>query len=72
MVCCGFQLRQKLDWTRLDHGQDQGSDHGLHHRPNKIVFKKLDKKYIYIYINVGVESILVYLFLKCSMLWQQS
>ena len=55
-MCCGFWLQQKLDWTRLDHGQDQGSDHGLHHRPNKKVFKKLDKKkkiYIYIYICGG-------------------
>ena len=23
MLCCGFQHRQKLDWTRSDHRQDQ-------------------------------------------------
>ena len=23
MLCCGFQYRQKLDWTGSDHRQDQ-------------------------------------------------
>ena len=67
MVCCGFWLQQKLDWTRLDHGQDQGSDHRLHHRPNKKGFKKLTKKkniYIYIEREREKESQRVYLVLN--------
>ena len=59
MVCCGFRHQQKLDWTRLDHGQDQGLDHGLHHRPNKKGFEKFKKKNIYIYIYITVFKIMI-------------